>query len=47
MNRLSRGTEEESFEDCVVGKIDAYYDWSVTDLAQYIPYRISKETEKP
>ena len=29
---IIKGTAEESFEDYVVSKIDAYCDWSVTDL---------------
>jgi len=29
---IIKGTAEESFEDYVVGKIDAYCDWSVIDL---------------
>lgn len=29
---IIKGTEEESFEEYVVRKIGAYYDWSVTDL---------------
>ena len=29
---IIKGTVEESFEDYVVSKIDAYCDWSVTDL---------------
>ena len=29
---IIKGTEEEAFEEYVVRKIGAYYDWSVTDL---------------
>ncbi len=46
MNRSSKGTEEESFEEYVVRKIGAYYDWSVTDLCNKFHIEYQKKPKK-